>query len=185
MTRSRSDFDRAAALLASGASQAETARLTGIPRSTIRTWLARGAVGSSEVTCPLCGHINRVSTLPEYAYLLGLYLGDGCISLHARGAYKLRITLDRRYPGIIAECQGAMAVVLPNRVGLVPKLGCVEVCAYSKHWPCVFPQHGPGPKHKRAIILEPWQRQVVLVTILSSSSVDSSTRTVGEGRTSP
>ena len=28
---------------------------------------------------------------------------------------------------------------------------------YSKHWPCLFPQHGPGRKHEREIVLEPWQ----------------------------
>ncbi len=36
-----------------------------------------------------------------------------------------------------------------------------EVGSYSKHWPHVFPQHGPGPKHRRKIALETWQRQIV------------------------
>jgi hypothetical protein len=27
-------------------------------------------------------------------------------------------------------------------------------------WHCLFPQHGPGPKHRR-IVLEPWQRRIV------------------------
>ena len=30
-----------------------------------------------------------------------------------------------------------------------------------KHWPCLFPQHGPGRKHERPIALEPWQRSIV------------------------
>ena len=30
-----------------------------------------------------------------------------------------------------------------------------------KHWPCLFPQHGPGRKHERPIVLEPWQRAIV------------------------
>jgi hypothetical protein len=29
------------------------------------------------------------------------------------------------------------------------------------HWPCVFPQHGPGPKHRRRIKLAPWQRDLI------------------------
>jgi len=33
------------------------------------------------------------------AYLLGLYRGDGCLSVIGGGA-TLRITLDQRYPGI-------------------------------------------------------------------------------------
>lgn len=32
---------------------------------------------------------------------------------------------------------------------------------YSKHLHCLFPQHGPGKKHRRPIILEPWQQAVV------------------------
>jgi len=31
----------------------------------------------------------------------------------------------------------------------------------SKHWPCLFPQHGPGRKHERHIALEPWQQEIV------------------------
>jgi len=29
------------------------------------------------------------------------------------------------------------------------------------HWICVFPQHGAGPKHRRRIVLEGWQRELV------------------------
>jgi hypothetical protein len=38
---------------------------------------------------------------------------------------------------------------------------CVEVYLYSKHWPCLLPQHGPGKKHTRTIRLEPWQEVLV------------------------
>ena len=54
-----------------------------------------------------------------------------------------------------------MAEVLPNKVGLSRKVGCTEVGAYWKHWPCLFPQHGPGRKHERPIVLEPWQQAIV------------------------
>ena len=37
----------------------------------------------------------------------GLYLGDGCISAHARGVYRLRLFLDARYPGIVERRGGA------------------------------------------------------------------------------
>jgi hypothetical protein len=39
--------------------------------------------------------------------------------------------------------------------------GCVEVCMRSRHWPCLFPQHGPGRKHEREIRLADWQRGAV------------------------
>ncbi|MDQ3979144.1 MAG: hypothetical protein M3314_06280 [Actinomycetota bacterium] len=55
-----------------------------------------------------------------------------------------------------------MSTVLPNVVNTVPKLGCIEVASYSKHWPCLFPQHGAGPKHLRSIALEPWQHEIAI-----------------------
>lgn len=30
-----------------------------------------------------------------------------------------------------------------------------------QHWPCFFPQHGPGRKHTRPIVLSAWQQDVV------------------------
>ena len=41
-----------------------------------------------------------------YAYLLGLYLGDGCLPEGPRGVWHLRLTLDSRYPGIIERALG-------------------------------------------------------------------------------
>ena len=89
-----------------------------------------------------------------------MYLGDGCLSRHARDVYHLRITLDAKYPKIVAECAEAMAAVSGRRVGRTPAPGCLVVNAWWRHWPCVFPQHGPGPKHARVIDLVPWQREV-------------------------
>ena len=37
----------------------------------------------------------------------------------------------------------------------------VELSVYSKALPCLFPQHGPGRKHERPIVLEAWQRELV------------------------
>ncbi|WP_236574735.1 LAGLIDADG family homing endonuclease [Nocardiopsis sp. FR26] len=50
----------------------------------------------------------------------------------------------------------------PHRsVGGITCVGCTEVYSDWKHWPCLFPQHGPGRKHDRAIVLEPWQGAIV------------------------
>jgi hypothetical protein len=35
-----------------------------------------------------------------------------------------------------------------------------SVSAYSRSWPCLFPQHGPGPKHTRPIFLARWQQEL-------------------------
>jgi hypothetical protein len=115
--------------------------------------------------CDRCGkQAHDFDGLPRaYVYLLGMYLGDGCISAAPRDVYKLRITLDVKYPGIIAETQWAITEVAPQNKASVqvrPK-NCVEVHASSKAWPCLFPQHGPGKKHQRRIALELWQSRLV------------------------
>lgn len=33
--------------------------------------------------------------------------------------------------------------------------------SYNSHWPCLFPQHGPGRKHNRRIELQGWQQEIV------------------------
>ena len=99
----------------------------------------------------------------DYSYLLGFYLGDGAISRHPRGVFRLRIVTDARYPKIIAECVAAMQAVMPmNRVHMqkLPYRAVVIGC-YSKAWPLLFPQHGKGRKHERKIELVPWQREIV------------------------
>jgi hypothetical protein len=74
----------------------------------------------------------------------------------------MRIVLDQKYPAIIDRCRQALETLMPaQRVGTVKKVGCYEVGMYSKHWPCLFPQHGRGRKHNRAIVLEPWQQAIV------------------------
>lgn len=40
------------------------------------------------------------------------------------------------------------------------RCNCHEVHAYSKRWPCLFPQHGPGKKHTRPIFLADWQQKL-------------------------
>jgi hypothetical protein len=37
----------------------------------------------------------------------------------------------------------------------------IVVHVYSRHLTCLLPQHGPGKKHERAIVLEGWQRAFV------------------------
>ncbi len=159
-------------LLLAGLSQAEVARQTGVPRGTVRTWITLGTDSvlvarraHEHAVHHGAGDCELVRTVPEsqYAYLLGLYLGDGCISLtHRPGVFRLRIALDERYVAIIAECQAAMARVLPNKVGIVQNPGCVTVGSYSRHWPCMFPQHAVGKKHLRPIALQPWQETIAL-----------------------
>jgi hypothetical protein len=107
---SRSTVAEAMALRQQGLGARRIARRMGLPVATVRDWLAGrlpmhsrpldpGAAGIP--VCDACGHdAHEFAELPAaYVYLLGLYLGDGCISPVHRGVYRLRIALDMRYPG--------------------------------------------------------------------------------------
>jgi hypothetical protein len=55
-----------------------------------------------------------------------------------------------------------MVSVMPtSSVCRVARIGCHAIKSTSKHWPCLFPQHGPGRKHERKIELEAWQQAIV------------------------
>jgi len=88
-------------LSAQGLGAADISRRTGIPRGTVRDWISGRTPRRASYdgrSCEGCGGVaHRFGDLPpEYVYLLGLYLGDGCISAYRRGVYKLRINLDLR-----------------------------------------------------------------------------------------
>ncbi|HEV7899201.1 MAG TPA: transcriptional regulator, partial [Planosporangium sp.] len=98
--------------------------------------------------------------LPAYAYLLGQYLGDGHLVTSIKVPV-LRVYCTATWPGLIGACEDAMLRVLARRVHRVARTGCVAVQSYSKHWPCLFPQCGPGKKHERRIELADWQCRIV------------------------
>jgi hypothetical protein len=157
-------FEAARRLIAAGVNDCAIARQLGVPRATVRDWRCRPQIRSRLPPGPGCGVDHDFSALPatSYSYVLGLYLGDGCISRHPR-AWRLRITLDEKYPSIIKRGCEAIEVLMPGQRASVEKQpkGCVVVSLYSKHWPCLLPQHGPGKKHLRPIRLEPWQQVLV------------------------
>ncbi|MEO9324625.1 helix-turn-helix domain-containing protein [Nocardioides sp. C4-1] len=148
----------AAAMRAEGRSWSQISRLLGVSRSTLRAWEARGPVARAS-DCACCDDVALDQS--SYAALLGFYLGDGCISRHAR-YYALRVSCDASLPAIIADVSACMSAVRPAaRIFHVPAPGAVVVSSNWQHWPCLFPQHGPGRKHERTIVLEDWQRAVV------------------------
>ena len=162
--RSVEEFDAVMQLIAAGFNDCEISRTTGIPRTTIRGWRhCRHRYTRPTADSP-CGVVHNFAEVPArgYAYLLGMYLGDGYVSRHPR-TWRLRVVLDTKYPGIIEACRAAMNMVMPGHPAAVHPCitNCVEVSMYSKHWPCLFPQHGPGRKHARPIRLEPWQQALV------------------------
>jgi hypothetical protein len=147
-------------LMEMGRGDPAIARLTGVPRSTVAAW--RGGVGISR-------HQREATARPDwrpqdpaaYSYLFGVYLGDGHVAVFSRRSASLVITLDSRYPAIIAEVHRAVAAVLPG-VGVHEFLrmegSVTAVQANHPALPFAFPQHGPGKKHNREIRLTEWQR---------------------------
>jgi len=159
----------ASALSASddGMSDAENALTHGVAVKTIRRWRReyqrRGKPrGQSHtvVPCPRCEKVPL--DRPAYAELLGWYLGDGYISLGRRGVFNLHVYNDVRYVVLNEHIAQLMSRVKPGGLPHTRVLrGCVATTVSWKHWPCLFPQHGPGRKHERPIVLETWQRDVV------------------------
>ncbi|MGW6688907.1 helix-turn-helix domain-containing protein [Streptomyces sp. NPDC054961] len=157
----------ALSLLRDGTRNAEVARRFNVPLGTVSYWKhvdrsKRGECpGSHNPDCPRCD--DSPLDPQAYSYLLGLYLGDGHISRYSSHRVpNLMVTCDDRWPGLMDLAEQAMQRVFPfNQVCRVRKTGCHNVKVYSKHLACLFPQHAPGKKHERRIILKDWQQEIV------------------------
>jgi hypothetical protein len=151
----RSDETVASALRDSdsGVPDAENAAKHGVAIKTIRRWRReyqrRGrprGQAHRRAACPRCEGTELDPA--AYAELLGWYLGDGHIAEHRRGVYGLHIVNDARYAGLTLRLADLMRRVKPAcrpHTRSVP--GAVITTVSWKHWPCLFPQHGPGRKH--------------------------------------
>ncbi len=142
-------------LLDQGLPDRQIARISGVPQNTIGRW--RRARPPSTIRW-------RPAHSPSYAYLLGLYLGDGCLYVNRKGGAVLRICLDLAYPRVIDDCWASVILSMPRcRPGFLrrPGMNAVYVQACGKLWLHAFPQHGPGRKHERKIALDGWQQEIV------------------------
>lgn len=168
MTYSLDVVTRALEAVRAGRPYLAISRELGVSRAAIRSWAESDpvalAAAREKLTCDGDTDCDVVQAAPpkQYAYLLGQYLGDGCLSDNGRGVYRLRITACSEYPGIASEIRAAMAMVFPkNSVGSMQREGCEEIYLDSKHAICLFPQHGRGAKHTRPIKLRCWQLDIV------------------------
>ncbi|MFI0809798.1 transcriptional regulator [Streptomyces echinatus] len=153
---------RALSLVAQGRSLNSVSKEVGVSRHAITCWLSRLEPLSRTPPCIRCRDTpGAPEDRPAYAYLLGLYLGDGYIISKPRQHY-LMITCTASWPGLVDAAENTMHRVLPEpSVTRRQREGCVDVMSFTKHWVCLFPQHGPGKKHERPIVLEPWQQVIV------------------------
>ena len=150
-------------LLASGMSRREVCRQLGVGYNSTYRWEQRlqPSHKASYIRCFRCSGESAPDSL-AYLYLLGQYLGDGHIRRSGRSQC-LSITCCTDYPGIMREVEQAIPLVIDAAVFRRgrPDVGCINVESTTKHWLCAFPQAGPGRKHTRPIVLEPWQVELV------------------------
>jgi hypothetical protein len=109
----------------------EIARRLGVPRTTVRDWRHPRYV-------PRAGRARSVPTL------LAANAPDRVQRRRLRRVARRRCFPDNRVGRVLFD--GGSTVVLH---------------VYSSHLSCLFPQAGPGKKHERAIVLEPWQARRV------------------------
>ncbi|WP_241998031.1 MULTISPECIES: transcriptional regulator [Kribbella] len=150
-----------------GVSDRVNADIHGAAIKTIRKWrrlyqrqgLPRLGSGYPATHCPRCDEADLNGS--AYAHLLGWYLGDGHTADARRGVYVLSISNDPKYSGLSDEIAATMRLVKPT--GSPCKRGgqATRIEVRWKHWPCLFPQHGPGRKHLRKIELADWQQEIV------------------------
>jgi len=148
----------------------------GIPRATVRDCIERyGSVAGLEANIERASRstpdhvLERISN-PEnvevqqaYAYVLGIYLGDGYIAKNKR-VYFLRIALGDCYPNIINLCAAKLQILLPEnkvRVFHSKQGNYVEVICIHKFWPEILVQNSSALKHTRKIELADWQQKIV------------------------
>jgi hypothetical protein len=108
---------------------------------------------------PLAPCARAVLRLPARALL-----GDGCVQVSKHGQVLLRICLDAGYRTVIDDAWTAMQLSLPHARAHVYRcsgIQAVNVQGSNKLWLRAFPNHGPGRKHERPIVLEPWQQRIV------------------------
>ena len=145
-----------------GISQNKIHKILGFDRTTIRQIL-KDPEDYIKKSIPEFNldNIDRQS----YAFILGVYLGDGCISkTHKPNVLRLRIALDVKYKKLNEEVISELKILFPNNkisYNVVGETnGCI-ISLYSTNLLTLFPQHDTGKKHERPIILEDWQREII------------------------
>ena len=140
----RPTVDLALLLSSLGVLDRENAQICGVSIRTIRHW-RHGSRRDPAKVQPRCPRYDGKSLDEDaYAYLLGLYLGDGHLTRGQRDVYALNVKCDDSWPGLIEAAHTAMAAVMPtSRVFRVARTGCTEVKAGPSIGRVCFPSMDP------------------------------------------
>ena len=138
-----------------GVSIRKTALELGIDRETVRKYRDVPLEHSTRLFSSI-ESLNE-SCKTHYAYILGLYLGDGDISKFPR-TFRLRLYFNSETNSrIIARSIVSLNNIFrKNRRSKYKQrtANCTEVSIYSNVLPTLFPQHGTGKKHSRDVSLK-------------------------------
>jgi hypothetical protein len=151
---------------AAGATYRQLAERFGVAKRTIGRWCTDADAAQRPAAQFRPAELLRPANYSAYAYILGIYLGDGHLVRMPNGVFALRITLDLRYPAIISEVVSSLETVMPkNRATVRPRSisNAADIVCYSKAWPVLLPQYGAGRKHTRDVSLRLWQLSITVV----------------------
>lgn len=93
------------------------------------------------------------------AYLIGVGIGDGNLSLLNNRSIRLRISCDTKYPNLIQKIVTSINTILPeNKINLVKNRGkCVDIVSFSNFWePWLGWRAEGGSKSKQNVRIPSW-----------------------------
>lgn len=163
----------------------EVSRRTGIKWSTLRNWkigrskshelyqinrpfrtinTKKDDLTAVEYLTSLNPSLSEEARNSYYSFILGLYLGDGCISQNV-----LNIYLDKKYDKMnkyVMFCYGKLFGRDPNILdrscdNIKYKSNSIVVRYSNPYIGKIFPHCGVGMKYLRKIELQSWQKQII------------------------
>lgn len=166
--RSATEHNKIIYLNSIGINQSQISKILDIPRSTIRDHIKND---KNNYINPFNPEELNKNQQKAYSYILGQYLGDGCLSkapnFEKKQVWKLRIFTDCKHPNITNQCKNSLKLLFPNNKSTAitiyykNKPSCNELVIYNKQLIHYFPQHDIGKKHEREIMLLPWQENII------------------------
>ena len=166
MTRTIEEYNKVMFLFKQGMNKLQIAKQTGVPRGTITDWTLNKinlTISKQRIELDPKIILSTPEKIDAYIYLLGSYLGDGCITQPpSHRTAKLRISCDNKQPFVIQTNVEAMKVLFENNDISIQQRkdkNCSDVGIYSTTLYYLFPQavKGRGNKNTRNVSLIDWQ----------------------------
>lgn len=107
---------------------------------------------------------NNINTKIIEAYLVGVALGDGNLSLVNKRSVRLRISCDLKYPFLIEKIKSRLQILLPNnKVSEYKKKDSesIDISSYSKEWESILGwKANKGSKFQQQVSIPPWIKKM-------------------------